>query len=468
MQYEPYPIHTLMPHPGPHLDEAVESVLAKRFGGHLFIGIRDAAVKPGTAEGSELDNLRKGILLLGQGRGLFDDKDAGGKRIEGTCCALRMADYLEKGGCPELIKLYRAVNRVDGSATASGTDLSTLMKNAIDSFPDHLHPAIFVWAEQGVRAIVDYLFLAAASQKAGRTVPCIGFVRPTTVLERMIRDGSIGDPDIIARMRRSLASSEKQIENCIEVSYIMRAMKAVGMPNEAAIEWLYTGLLKMAQQQEQYQSAIREIREHGKAYPISPRWEGDEISLVLIRSSNPQAAKASRAKEFQHAVCIVRRPGGTVAVMPNGFNRLDMRAIWSLIRINEAPAESRKSAAFARYSVEGNIPEAPNWHMMANGAALNGSNHIMAVPTTLSDDALVEIVRVGFTDEAVRLFSQKRGGEGDLSQEEAGYLDSTKKQYGLMAEQAKKDAQFAAPVTGPVASSNETRRGLNRALDRAV
>lgn len=401
-----YNIKRTVPHLGPHFDEALAETLAIRYGGLNISFVDNVPVVPEQLECTEAEALARGDLPLGQLKGIFDDKYPDGKRMPRTSCAFRMAGYLGISKRPELQKLFRAVNRVDGTATASRSDLSSMMKDAINSFPQSAHPVIFRWATRACHAIIKYLTIVDEIETRTQKLVCNDFVRPTAVLEAMISDGVTNNPGIIDRMRHLVTSSEKQLENCIEISFVMRAMKVTGISDDDAMEWLYMGLSKCIQQQEDRLRAIEEIKRNGKPFQIKSRWNGDKLTGLLIRSDNLQIANASRDRQFQYAVCIVRRSGRNVAIMPNGFDRLDMRAAWALIRLEETPIDLRKAALFESYMVTGNHPAAPHWHMMENGAALNGSNHITAVPTTLSDETLVGIVRNGFITRAQEIFNE--------------------------------------------------------------
>jgi len=389
-------IREINPHPGPHLDEVVAAVLARRYGGDKIVIAPDAKVVPCMLEGSETENLMEGRLPLGQLRGLFDDKDQNGERVLGVCCTTRMATFLGLRHRQQLQNLFNAVNRVDSTNTASRTDLSSFIKQMMDAVPSESHPGVFAWAEQGVNAIIDCLNLSVRPA-------CTDYVKPLTVFNSMIQSGLIVDQQVKGRMIRLLINSEKQVENCLELSYVARAMKAAGVPDHVVVNWLEMGLGNYVAQMIQYSAAIEEVKVT-KPYLI-PRQPRAEVKGILIRSDNTQVAKASRGPDFQYALCIVRRSSGHVSIMVNEHDNLDMRGIWALIRLEETPVEKRAEATWEDYCLPGNHPNAPHWHMMKQGTALNGSNHIKVKKVTeLSDEALIRITKIGLTDMARQRF----------------------------------------------------------------
>ncbi len=394
-------ISVVCPHPGFHLDEVCEKVLGDLYGGNKISIAPDAKLIPCQLQGTEDEWLVKGYLPLGQLGGNFDDKDPQtGQRKAGTCGAFEMARYLGVDTLPELQKLLKAVNRVDGSATANCSDLSSLVKNAVESFPEQMHPAIFRWAEVGVKAIIGYL--KSPNDK------CDDFLSPVIFLEKMIADGDIAEERVQGRLRRMVRSSHTQIGNCLELSFIMRAMKVTGMSEDDSSEWLFFALAKCASQQLDYYAAIEEIKHNGRVFELNVFRDGHKLKGVLIHSDNLQITKASRSQEFKYSVCIVRRSSGNVAITLNNYDNLDPRLLWALVRAQELPIELRRDVDFGEASKPGNHV-VPNWYVMENGTILNGSNFIKAQPTRISDNTLINLVRDAFGEAGNRLYSHMTG-----------------------------------------------------------
>lgn len=399
-------ITKLVPHPGGHIDEAFAGVLARVYGREDKIVVaRTARFEPRTLTGNEEVWIAKGELPLGQCRGMFDDKDlVTGEHVENTCTALNMAKYLEVQNRPELSKLLQAVCRDDNSGKNSPSSISTLMKGAIGSTPIFAHDKIFAWAEEGIMAQIGYMIETEKARAENRKIVCTDYVRPTAVLDSMVANEAIVDKHIEARMRKMLLSSEAKVEDCMELSFIARAMKVIGKSDKDTAAWQETALAKYAEQQLKYRDALHDIGILGRHFPIMPRFEGENMFVLVMDSDNDQIANASRDPRYKYAVSIVRKKTGNVAVIPNYHDELDMRAVWALIRMEETPFEKRKDADFADYCRAGNHPAAPHWHMMKGGLALNGSNFIEAQPTKLSNKSLVNIVSIGFVKEARERF----------------------------------------------------------------
>ncbi|MFH1170033.1 MAG: hypothetical protein V1704_00485 [Candidatus Vogelbacteria bacterium] len=100
----PYPVQVVAMHEGPHLDEVVALVLLHRFGRALFPGIETARVVfwpygGQTPDGASAENwLERGVLLLGQGSGMFDehpDPKYGIPRKQGHSTTSLVAEYLD-------------------------------------------------------------------------------------------------------------------------------------------------------------------------------------------------------------------------------------------------------------------------------------------------------------------------------------------------------------------------------------
>ena len=434
----------IVPHPLPHLDEIVSAEFARKFGGRILIGVESAPIIPQTLTGSEDEALAKGDLPLGQLYGIFDDKVKGtGQRKPKTCCAMEMAKVLGIETDERLEKLFKAVIRVDGSATASPSDLSSLLKAAFEGFPEVLHPKIAEWGAKGVRAIIETLI-----QSNGVPATDTIYVHPAYVLEEMVKREMVTHGAIIDRMRRMVHGSVRQIDNCLELSFISRAMAAMGVGHEEVIEWITTALDQCIKLQVQFLDAVKEVQV-ARRYPIDPRFDRDHLAMVLIRSGNSQVAKASRAEPNRIAVCAVRRDSGNIAIIPNAVNRLDMRLVWALIRLHETAPERRHLADLGQYIVTGNHPEAPHWHMMENGATLNGSRAIKSKPSTLGDDLITKIIRIGFTADGIYEFNRLRGGNGELSASEADFLSVFKPRF---------ERTYAAQIEGHISGQ---RKGVN-------
>lgn len=467
--YPPAHIKRKCPHEGPHFDEALESVLPDRWGGKHLTGTFSAKIVPKKMHCSEEECLKKGDLLLGQGQKLFDDKGPDGKRLPDTCCAFRMAEYLGISRMEALHKLFKAAKRVDGSKTATDFDVSKLMKDAIASLPKEKQHEAFRWLEIGINAVIDYLLLCHKEKAAGRKVVCNDYVKPRVVLDAMFKANRI-DPRIINRMRNLADATVNRVDSCVELAAVSQAMKATGRSDLDAAEWIEYGLRHSAIQQVCYLDALKEVREKGLVVDIDPRFEGDELKMVYIESDNPQIAKASRAPGLEYAVCIVKRSKGNIAILQNSFYHLDMGAVDALVRITEIPEAERKNAAFEEYSRPGTVSQAPHLYVMDDGNIYNGTDNIEAVRIAdLSKDDAINIVKCGFTENAVRWFNCVRESDGTLSASETAYLEKVRSKY----VQAKFDIKKARDRRTGVVTTEETptlsgdsRRELEEALDR--
>lgn len=390
---------TFVVHPGPHLDEVVAVTLLRSLGREIFPGIETAEVilESATPADSDLEN---GRILVGQGGGVFDDKDPlTGERLPDTCCAQRTAEWLGVENYPWLVKLLKAVKLVDGNPIATPTDLSSIMKECILSFHEDGHRAIFDWVEKAVCAIIKYSYLAYQASNDGQKIECTDYVRPTAVFDQMVKDCVTNHGGVINRIKLKLQSSEKQTGSCLEIATISRCMKIVGISDDEVVEWLATGLYKMAQQQELHFKLVENLPHMGTTFPIT-LGNGQVVTGYFCATNLPHIDKVCRMDMYNYAICVVRRSNGNVAVMPNAKYRMDMRGVWALIRLVETPTPLMGDVEIGDYTKSGKHPNVPNWYMMDSGAALNGTCNIRAIPTKISKDDIILIIQDGLAGES--------------------------------------------------------------------
>ena len=427
LQYPAYEVKIKGPHDGFHWDEVLEDAVAEVYGNRLFLGIATAEVRPGAYEGTELEQLQQGTLVYGQCQGYFDDKGPDGKRLENTCAALRMAEYLGVENNMELVKPLVAT--LDGDQGGSNRPLAAgaLVRNAVNSTPTSEHPKVFIWARKAADAIIGYQVKLIEARKGGGRFECLDFVQPADVFQALIKKrADAKDPipqPIVLRMRGQISGSNNQIEHCLELAHIARAMAATGVSKEAAAVWINSALEYTVQVNCEYRRATAFIHGNGgKDFPLPKGWQG----LLVSPNDNAEVGKASRssserAGEHGFAVCVTRSRSGNVAVLLNVDAKIDPKGIRALIRLQELLAlkptmpedkwkEAVGSATFEGYSVPGNHASAPHWHMTEEGNCLNGSLGRLAPASKLKDDIIVLAVRLGIEpDKAQACFDRIKG-----------------------------------------------------------
>ncbi len=134
MERKPQRVTDIWTHPQPHVDEIVALFILQKYGEKLFPGITNARIQfnraDGDANGTQEDGdklLDMGVLLLGTGQGMFDDKSPKGVK-RNQCCTTLVAKYLGVRDNPELRQLieYTLNNDRDGASTPC--DLNNIIR----------------------------------------------------------------------------------------------------------------------------------------------------------------------------------------------------------------------------------------------------------------------------------------------------------------------------------------------------
>ncbi len=392
-------IHTLVPHPVPHLDEVGQAVIALEYGaGHFGID-RDFKVAPEWITDKCLDEcMAEGKLPLGQLKGEMDDKDARGQRIEGMCSSLRMAQYLKVSDRPELDHIISEILRLDGTGTANRMDLSKLIKMGNDTKPASFQPTMFKTAMKAVKVLIAYK--RAGWEKAPEfKLDLIQFFRDRY-------------PDIAPKVRSEIERNLKGQENCTDLfglPYIAGAMRQIGQSNEDVEEFLMFAVDLLVTDQIVFGEALVELSEKNAVKSIRrlfTPWTDKTYEMVIVHSENPNVAKAARAM-FGAAVVVVRRQSGNVSIMLNVQAGLEYSMLRALIRIYEATPNYAAVAKLSLYERTGCIPQVKNW-FMEKSFLLNGSLHIPAEPTRISDEELTNAIMLAFSFKGVELFFRKK------------------------------------------------------------
>lgn len=129
------PVHTIVTHHNPHIDELIAIFFLVVFGKKLFPGIEKSArvyIDAGseTYNGMTADQgLGKGLLFLGVGGGMFDEHPTGHKqRKEGECAATLAANYLGLNDpCFERLLRYARNRDLHGNDEAGTFGLASLI-----------------------------------------------------------------------------------------------------------------------------------------------------------------------------------------------------------------------------------------------------------------------------------------------------------------------------------------------------
>ncbi len=153
-------------HVGAHFDEYVAIVALRDHGEDLFPGVSTAHVTymgadealPDGKTASDLE--REGVLLVGVGRGRFDEHaERNDNPLIRVCCATLVARALGLDEDPAWDRILKYASRIDSTASAGAFDLATTVKNMHAAHPDD-PDAVLAWATMAIRAAmfqdIDY------------------------------------------------------------------------------------------------------------------------------------------------------------------------------------------------------------------------------------------------------------------------------------------------------------------------
>lgn len=139
------PVAGIITHTNPHFDEIAAIWALKKFGVSLFPGIGKAKVglwpNGGSPDGKSASHYEKqGYVLIGTGKGLFDEHGKHGKE----CVLTLVLKHLGLEDEPALRKIAKFALNVDTSASAHPFDLSSIIKCLHNMAPENLE-AIMAW-----------------------------------------------------------------------------------------------------------------------------------------------------------------------------------------------------------------------------------------------------------------------------------------------------------------------------------
>lgn len=347
--------------PGGNVDEAATVWIGRTYGQNEFgenIHGAPVALQNHRCRSRQVC-LESGIIPVGQYGDAFSAKS--------------MAEYLMISHNTELRNLLDSINRVGQNGYKSNTCLSALMWKRINNSPAEKHPAIFAWAQSAIHAIVAY---------ENSPSVCTDFVHPADVLK------TVHIEDERVRSRLTSLFEQPRLDDCLEVGYILRAMKVAGVPDEEVRNWLRPALCDTVSQDILFQKAVRELKNGtGRAFSLN---YNRLARGIIVRSDNIQMANASRISQFGYAICITITKNGNVSIIPNHEYDLDMNTTVACIRLLES---RRLDATYGDYSREDIHDDVPHWCYW-KGRILNGSLFFPQPPTKLSERILEWVVGV--------------------------------------------------------------------------
>lgn len=361
-------------------------------------------------------------LPIGQLHGWTDDKDETGKRLAGTCSAIRAAEKVGIRSKPELQGFLAAILDSDTGKHKLPDELGRVSKLVKDA--NVAEPMVALqWMTKGLKAVLDFEYLREACRRWGTPLQNRDCVDPTTYLQEVMAMPGVISSSVLDYMKRSFEPDPSRKDHCLTLSQISRAMSYTGISDKAAKEWLYEGLTAVASEQEQYIEARKEL-ERAKALPIlEPGGEKISAFALAVKTDNRRLGDAaySYCKPAIKVVINEYTPTGSIAIMPIGPQRPDMRHVLAILRLMSIPGEKRHGANFEQFAREGTCPADSGWYSMGQtdqkgvlkqGAILYGTlNMKPARPCPLNWDLIIKVVQDMHGDKLRNRFDEIAGVE---------------------------------------------------------
>ena len=393
-------------HQAAHFDEAVGVFLAKSHGEQKRPGLSSAQVRLVQKDpiGGDERFDREGMYPVGCGRGRCDDKSPDGKRKEGKCSALLVAEDLGVDNDPVYKQLLSETLACDSKGGVRSTQLPEIIKMGNACFGKTGEEFILKWSMSVVAAIVE--------QSANGYAPVSGEKSARDVFEHFVKEGKFRDEKAIAYIRKQLERGEEHHESVTELDYICRAMQRCTKADDAeefvlfALTRLYDTQLRMQALVDDYRSGKATDRGHSEEFPINAVLGGQERRLraILIHSDESFAHRA--AAYLGYNITAVRRSSGNVQLFASGkVQHLSLGTTVAMLRWLDGDA-SVKSLPFNDLtdgkelflSAEGEVLGVSHWHYFkAAEQVFNGSATHTDVPATeICSQAIIDVLRCAF------------------------------------------------------------------------
>lgn len=150
-------IDAIVTHEKPHMDEIAAIWILKKFGENKFPGVSKAPIEfwsngGNTPDGRSADEYeRNGILLIGIGRGRFDEHPVNGESKQDECATTLVAKAVGVDDNPALEKILKFVVNNDLRAAAHPFDIAYLVRFLHQQYPKNPQKVI-EWAVEGLEA----------------------------------------------------------------------------------------------------------------------------------------------------------------------------------------------------------------------------------------------------------------------------------------------------------------------------
>lgn len=148
---------------------------------------------------------------------------------------------------------------------------------------------------------------------------------------------------------------------------------------------------------------LEEKLSSGKADAFMVRQRGKKLKCIIIETDNTSMAGFLRSKiGGGYDVVVIRLPSGHTNILTRPLQRVDLRSLVVLVRIQECESKNKDLPYEPReISVSGSIPEVPEWYYdTATNSLLNGGPNPQNIKATSIDPfEFKKILEVGISEQ---------------------------------------------------------------------
>lgn len=203
----------IITHARPHLDEITAIWLLRKFGEEMFPGIRSAVVEYWTSGSEALLKTpeqyeKEGTLLIGVGRGRFDEHPVNGQPKEG-CAATLVAKALGLEEDPLLQQILKFVSANDLKGSGHAFDLAHLINIMHQQFPND-PTKVTDWAVTGLETKLaeQSEFFGDARQEFEQNARVVEFGSPGRKIRLAVL---VSDNEKLAKFARSIHGGRSDV-----------------------------------------------------------------------------------------------------------------------------------------------------------------------------------------------------------------------------------------------------------------
>ena len=410
-----------------HLDEAFAYFLAYHLGQKTLTGIQSAEVLfPKWVQRRTLEEWIKAEELCLGGYGDFCDEHRSGAtaRIQGTCAAGIMADYLELPPCIYRDAL-REVNFWDNNKGCPKAHLGSIFK-MIHNNQAGFEAGALKWAMKVMLAVVSSRYRGLPRQENEE-----GFLGFMT--ERVDRPDVFTDEDARASLLKHLAAEDADerhlffgLKSIFEALWRTSSEKTIAAKRREVSEDMRYVIQVLYNDQVNFHAYRRTLKNdppQDMAFTMALKGESGEVSIIrgaAVQTDVPVAHSVIQSLGYQ--VSIVKNTAGNVSIMcdqdelaERGLSKAmqdAMRPLAAMCRYRDMAPEGRRGANWdVLSSCLGDCPADTGWYLppLEWLALYKGTANHFALPTSMKLADIKGLVKIAVNPDDVITWKQRNG-----------------------------------------------------------